>query len=504
MSVPAAAQPALRDASHVVVGRLCAWWRRAPSPRFRAILFALATLLLITGLRRHAMWLDEVQAWLIVRDSHGLADLLRNLRYEGHPGLWYLLLYPLSALGRQPQWMQCAQALCAIGSVALITWRGPFSRLELALLPLSYGLLFEYGVKSRSYALGNLLLLAFCALWPRRRERPVLLALVLAAMANVHALFAIVACVAWGAMLIDQATRTSIAALATRTNALCGAILLAGVVAAAATAWPAPDSGFFVGWQTDVSPRHVAHTFKALSGFTVELTANRADYLAAAFGIVLVGAGASRLRTHPAAAFLLVAGTLGMEALVHLKDLQHPWHHGLFFSVLVAAVWIGRAAEPTPSPRTTHGILPRLLFAAALGLQALHGVASYARDAVQEYSSGREVAAFITRNGWADAPILALEDFSATSVFGDLDIDRIYYAQGARWGSFILFDDRRIQPIDETAFYALAQRIRPSPTILDCSVERAQERPTAHGFVPVLTTKEATNHERCTIYRKAE
>ena len=36
----------------------------------------------------HVPWRDELQAWLLVRDSHGLAGLFANPHYEGHPSLW--------------------------------------------------------------------------------------------------------------------------------------------------------------------------------------------------------------------------------------------------------------------------------------------------------------------------------------------------------------------------------------------------------------------------------
>jgi hypothetical protein len=42
------------------------------------------------------MWLDELQAWLIARDSSSVIDLFKNLKYEGHPGLWHICLYLIS------------------------------------------------------------------------------------------------------------------------------------------------------------------------------------------------------------------------------------------------------------------------------------------------------------------------------------------------------------------------------------------------------------------------
>lgn len=46
----------------------------------------------------HEMWRDEIQAWLLARDSTGVFDLLRHMKYEGHPALWHLLLIPITRL----------------------------------------------------------------------------------------------------------------------------------------------------------------------------------------------------------------------------------------------------------------------------------------------------------------------------------------------------------------------------------------------------------------------
>ena len=46
------------------------------------------TLFFLIGLPailHHAMWRDELNVWLIVRDSQSLFELFHNIHYEGHP-----------------------------------------------------------------------------------------------------------------------------------------------------------------------------------------------------------------------------------------------------------------------------------------------------------------------------------------------------------------------------------------------------------------------------------
>lgn len=54
----------------------------------------------------HEMWRDEIQAWLLARDSTSVFNLFVNLKYEEHPGLWHLCLIPLSRITHSPVIMQ--------------------------------------------------------------------------------------------------------------------------------------------------------------------------------------------------------------------------------------------------------------------------------------------------------------------------------------------------------------------------------------------------------------
>lgn len=58
------------------------------------------------GLAHHEMWRDELEAWLIARDSNSIFALLKNLKYTGHPPLWYFCLYIITRFIQSPWAMQ--------------------------------------------------------------------------------------------------------------------------------------------------------------------------------------------------------------------------------------------------------------------------------------------------------------------------------------------------------------------------------------------------------------
>jgi len=73
------------------------------SPWFIIIIFSVLGLI---GILNHSMWRDELNPWLIVRDSQSLGDLIANIHYEGHPVLWYFSLAILRKIVDNPMIMQ--------------------------------------------------------------------------------------------------------------------------------------------------------------------------------------------------------------------------------------------------------------------------------------------------------------------------------------------------------------------------------------------------------------
>ena len=127
-------------------------------------LFAVVT---AAGLRAHTLWFDELQAWNIARASGSLGDLWTNLRYEGHPLLWYLPLFALTKATGNPHAMQVVQFAVATGTAALVLFRAPFTVTLRVVVVAGYFVAFEYGVLSRSYGLSVLLLVGALVLLAR-------------------------------------------------------------------------------------------------------------------------------------------------------------------------------------------------------------------------------------------------------------------------------------------------------------------------------------------------
>ena len=146
-----------------------------------SIIFFLVSLWL---LGKHEMWRDELQAWLLVRDSSNLISLSQNLKFEGHPGLWHLILFPLTRISSNPLSMQIIHLLISTCSVYVLFKWSPFTRIQKIFLTFSYFLFYEYSLIVRSYSVSTLLIFIFCTLFENRGKNIIKISCVLALLSH--------------------------------------------------------------------------------------------------------------------------------------------------------------------------------------------------------------------------------------------------------------------------------------------------------------------------------
>lgn len=147
-----------------------------PLPVFAAGVAA-ALILQIALIASHDYFVDEWQALQIAVQSPNLSEFFANLRYEGHPPLWYLLLRGLAALVGPGRALMAASLLCALTTIAVIAARAPVPRIAKLAIILSEPILFEFGTVARGYSLGVCLVFLALALWQWRRAVWLVLAL---------------------------------------------------------------------------------------------------------------------------------------------------------------------------------------------------------------------------------------------------------------------------------------------------------------------------------------
>lgn len=152
-------------------------------------IFALYAIVLGFTIIHHELWGDELHSWNIAKASKSFFNLISNTRYEGHPPLWYILLWVVSKFTHDVSYIQLVQFMIANAVVFLVLFYSPFSVLIKALIPFGYFFLFEYGVISRNYAIAVLLAFSICILLHRNfKQKLFLYYALLFLLSNTHLL----------------------------------------------------------------------------------------------------------------------------------------------------------------------------------------------------------------------------------------------------------------------------------------------------------------------------
>ena len=137
----------------------------------------------------HEMWVDEIHSWNIAKGSPGYFDLIYNTRYEGHPPIWYTILWTISKFTHNVVYVQMVHWLIAALTVLLILFFSPMALVTRILIPFGYYFLYEYSVLSRNYAIGVLLACFICIITQKQfRYKTPLYYLLLFLMSNTHLL----------------------------------------------------------------------------------------------------------------------------------------------------------------------------------------------------------------------------------------------------------------------------------------------------------------------------
>ena len=413
---------------------------------------------------------------MLVRDSTGPLDLFRNMKYETIPKLWHLSLLPVTWLTSSPAGMQTLHWAIASAAVFVVARYAPFGPLQKILFAFGYFPLYEYGVMSRNYALGLLLMVVACALLRRRYQRPLRLALALALMSNTSAHACILAIgVLFGLILDYRLNRRVLAEDDTvDVRKLCAgfAVVAAGILLAVLQMIPPADvtlasmsATWRYSWYLEWNPTWLRECLKTIPFVVffpidprfVPVVGLAPDQPQAVYGVwtavVLVAAVVAFCwrRTVALLLFLcLVTGFLVFFYTIHYGSFRHL---GFLLISLLVLVWGGRylagpavGAGPEARPPPVHaGRIGSLLLTGLLAMHAVGGLRAVAMEVQRPFSQAERTADWIRANGLESLPMIGYPDWSASAVVGHLSPEkRIHYVQGNREGSFVISDGARI------------------------------------------------------------
>ena len=433
------------------------------------------------GAMNHEMWRDEIQAWLLARDSTSFLNLLANMKYEGHPAFWHLCLMPLSRISVSPIMMQVFHLLIAATTVFLFNRYAPFNRLHKFLFSFGYFALYEYGIVVRNYAIGFMLITIFCVLYNQRYRRFIWIGIVLflTCHTSVHALIVVIAI--WCALLCEfllfYCCKEDVPWKNKHTVWIGFTLIGIGIVTAVLQLNPPPDTGFAVGWNFNFTIQRMNNMVRiitnALLPFTKAVMGHWGNMQLHSYPIfqkyrlllcyLIIFWCVLRFLKRPTSLFIYLIATIGLLSFFYVKYGGSMRHHGFLFITFVMTSWIYHDAPEFKFPLDIISVYAQRCFSAIfmvfLIFHFMGGMNSLSMDTQYIFSNGKRTAEYIKAENMQDLPMVGITDFAISTVVGYLGKDQIYYPQGSRYGSFVRWDKARTHAVSDAEVIEAAKQI---------------------------------------------
>ncbi len=358
---------------------------RIPHLRLRLLALGVQAIALAIGVWHHEPWADEAQAWLLARDSSVVDLVVHNVRYEGSPPLWHLLL-AIPAKAGLPYWsINVISAACAWTGAFLFVLSPAVPTAFCVALPFTFFFVFQYAVVGRSYAL--LLPLLGLLVHAHRRfiERPggYYSAAILLSWSSVHGGILAVSLLAERLWRLLRAWKSFSGPTRLRHLAWLG---LTGVSFAlmAAVIWTPPDY---------VPLAAQPQTMDAIAGRVLGVVLRGfSDNSTAIFAVAL-----SVLWFARYSAWLPFALGCLLLALLAAAKYVAPWHSGITFLLWVCCIWLGFRNRENCERTVLTWVGDGLLFSFLL-LHVYYGASAQIHDFGKPYSGSRAAAEYLKRS----------------------------------------------------------------------------------------------------------
>ncbi len=351
------------------------------------LILLIYVVLIFAVIRVHEPWADEAQAWLLARDSTPFELMFQNLRYEGHPGLWYLLLILPSKL-LPYRAISMIAALIAIAGVYVLLRYAPFPKPIRWLLPFSYFVFYQYGVIARSYVLLPLLFFLIAHVYKEKTTRIYQFTTLICLLAYTSVYTSLVALsimLVHLADLIRMRHELDRELIGKQIKAYVGFALV--LVLIAIQLWPPEDVSFARGFHFNL-----LHSIK-LSSTVFNEAMTEVSYLSALILILSL-----RWFWQRGVFLLFLLSTLSVLTLFSIKY-YNSWHQGILFLVWIFVMWISfQRPQSEGNTGRLGGVTKKVVVGSillVLGIQVFWAGAVSIADSRGPYSAGEDIAEYI-------------------------------------------------------------------------------------------------------------
>ncbi len=401
----------------------------------------------------HEVYRDEVRALSQAVDVQSVWEILGNKREEGHPALWYLMLYYGHNLLQKPQILKILSVAVAILAMYIFVSKSPFSWPQKALFVFGFFPVYEYSVISRNYGITMPLLFAFCYLYPKRFEKIVPIGVILFILAHTSAYSTIVAIsICLSLMMEAVVSKKELVKMNVSRTKLIFAFALAilAVVLFVLYMHPVYPRG---AWPLDSNPGlvHIKSLLKPII-FPGLYFKDALGFKSGLFASVVIYTMFLYLLRKPFIFLIFFLSVVGI-------GLFHEWfsspmemrQQGLLIILMVVVFWLDRLESHTREyPGLINHIVNKisiniyLFFSVLLIIQVCYAYNAVRQEIFQEYSSSKTFGDLIKeRPEFGEAIIIGEPDYPMESLSYYVD-NRVYIARESRFGKYVDFKTGKV------------------------------------------------------------
>jgi hypothetical protein len=417
----------------------------------------------------HEVRRDEVRALSAAIEPASIWQLPSSIKYEGHPILWYLILRIAFCIMHTPVALKAASICIAFASVIIFCRYAPFPVWQKILFICGLLPAYEYCVTARNYGISMLLFFLFAMLYPQRKKRPVVMACILAALANTNMHSCILTGVLTAMWLFDTLVvdRRALNARSAVSLILVLAIIATGIFCSVITVLPSRDTVIAKPFST-IAPKaaralytNILHPGTHLDKVLPHLPGFARDIL-----VLVLVAG---LLTRPQAAISLFAGVVFMGTFFSSFYQDALRHQGITVIFAICLYWIVNQQITNHTKNRLkqalnfmHKLSVYIILSAIFVVHIFGAAYIISTDISKERSSSKAFGRFIAAHPeYHDAIIMGEPDYLLESL-PYYASNRIYIPREQRFGNITSFTSASKAQMSLGELLSIARQVKNS------------------------------------------
>ena len=412
----------------------------------RISLFSVAILLQSFLLLNHQIWRDESQAWLISHASGNFQELIQNLKYEGHPPGWYLIIWGTSFLVPTYNSIKLIQFFSNLWLFFLLFRDRNLNNRIVFLIVFNFYILVGFGTISRPYTLG--ICLIYLSIQLAESGAIVVPSLLIISSMFFHVLF-IPLGVGVGAFILGRSKAKKLikySLISLYVIVSCWIFLLVR---------PKTDGNFVLSKSLNFSKIYygIIH-FASSSVFPV--TSQSRDNFLFVSGVSFTCLFILAIYLFKSNRFLFIAAAISSTFYFcnQLFGYEIAWWHFAVvqFSFLIY-LRIDLNSVSNPRRQKSSGLIwlrnrSFLIFALA-GLISFSQNPGFSMALNEHYSNAGVVAKYLQKHCFQDCVIVSELDYTSATISAALGGHKIYYLNTGSFGTFTIWKETQYMPPEE-------------------------------------------------------